>query len=255
MTTIYPGKKYKLTETQLKKLARLCVQEQGSVMGVKAEASLMANLLETSDSRKNKYGTDGAGLVNWVRNGGWFYRAAHFMDNGTAGSKYIEAVRDVLVNGNRTLPQYVDEHDCFSDIKSISTGEIRDRSAYLKDVTVVRNKMGSTWTFFCFPASGSDPFGYTAAAYDYVKKHGGIPDDPDPDPSERVEITTSLPEIQRGDEGDAVALWQIVVGTNPDGDFGPATQAATLKFQTEHDLIGDGIVGARSWAEGLRTVK
>lgn len=40
-------KRYNLTETQLKKIARLCVQEQGSVEGAKAEASLMANLLET----------------------------------------------------------------------------------------------------------------------------------------------------------------------------------------------------------------
>ena len=60
---IYNGKKYNLTETQIKKLARLCVQEQGSVAGVKAEASLMANLLETSPSRMAKYGTDGAGLA------------------------------------------------------------------------------------------------------------------------------------------------------------------------------------------------
>ena len=253
--TTYPGKRYNLTETQIKKLARLCVQEQGSVAGVKAEASLMANLLETSPSRMAKYGTDGAGLVKWVRDGGWFYRAAYFMDNGNAASKHIEAVRDVLVDGNRTLPQYVDEHDCFSDIKSISTGAIRDRSAYLKDVTVIKNKMGSTYTFFCFPASGSDPFGYTREAYEYVKKHGGIPVDPDPDPVERVEVITSLPELQRGDEGEAVAVLQIIVGVDPDGDFGPATQAATLKFQTEHELIGDGIVGARSWAAGLKGIR
>ena len=246
-------KKYNLTTTQVKKLARLCVQEQGSMDGIRAEASLMANLLETSESRQKKYGTNGAGLYNWVRYGGWFYKAAYFMDEGSASDKQIEAVRDVLVNGNRTLPQYIDEHDCFSDIKTISTGEVRNRSDYIKNVTIVKNKMGSTWTFYCFPASGSDPFGYTAAAYDYVKKHGGI--DPDPDPEERVEVLTSLPEIQRGDEGDAVSIWQIIVGARLDGDFGPATQAATVKFQTEHNLIGDGIVGAKSWAVGLKTIE
>ena len=58
-------KKYTdLTETQIKKIARLCVQEQGSVAGVKAEASLMANQLETSSYRQNKYGTNGQGLYN-----------------------------------------------------------------------------------------------------------------------------------------------------------------------------------------------
>jgi len=246
-------KRYNLTETQLKKIARLCVQEQGSVEGAKAEASLMANLLETSEYRQKKYGTDGAGLFKWVRDGGWFYRAAYFMENGSIGSKYIEAVRDVLVYGNRTLPQYVDEHDCFADIKSISTGSIRNRSDYIKGETIIKNKMGSTYTFYCFPASGSDPFGYTQAAYDYVMAHGGAA--PDPEPVERVEIITSLPEIQRGDEGDAVSIWQVIAGVNIDGDFGPATQAATIKWQTENGLKADGIVGVKTWAIGLKSIQ
>lgn len=246
-------KKYSLTETQLKKLARLCVQEQGSnVAGVKAEASLMANLLETSTSRQQKYGKDGNGLVNWVRNGGWFYRASYFMDNGTVGSKYIEAVRDVLVNGNRTLPQYIDEHDCFSDIKTISTGSIRDRSCYVPNITVVKNKMGSTWTFYCFPSSGSDPFGYTKSAYEFVNGKGSA--DEQTHKYNTDEITVSMPEIQRGDEGPAVVVWQAIVGANTDGDFGPATQAATIKWQVSNGLKGDGIVGGKSWKKGLNSL-
>lgn len=247
-------KKYKLTETQLKKIARLCVQEQGSIDGVKAEASLMANLLETNRSRQEKYGTDGTGLYNYVRNGGWFYRAAHYMDNGSASSAAVAAVRDVLVNGNRTLPQYVDEHDCFSDISSISTGSIRNRADYYQNKTVIKNKMGSTYTFYCFPAKGSDPFGYTKAAYEYVKEHGGD-DYPDkPVEENRVSVTAMLPELQRGDEGDAVAIWQIICGAKADGDFGPTTQAHTIKFQAEHNLTADGIVGAKTWAKGFETV-
>ena len=241
-------KKYTdLTETQLKKLARLCVQEQGSVAGVKAEASLMANLLETSESRKKKYGTNGAGLYNWVRNGGWFYRAAYFMDNTNVGNKYVEAVRDVLVNGNRTLPLYVDEHDCFNDIRSISTGSIRDKSAYIPHKTVVKNKMGSTWTFYCFPSSGSDPFGYTKEAYEYVinQEQKAV------SKAETMEVTAHVPEIQRGDSGEAVKVWQTIVGVTNDGDFGPVTQAATVKMQLENGLTADGIVGKCTWEKGL----
>ena len=155
--------KYPLTDDQLLKIARLCKQEQGSVAGAKAEASLMANQLETSASRRKKYGTGADGLYNWVRNGGWFARAAHWMDNGSVSDAILAGVKDVLVNGNRTLPLYVDEHDCFSDIKSISTGSVKDRSAYVQGRTVVKNKYGSTWTFWCFPDTTSDPFGYTAA--------------------------------------------------------------------------------------------
>lgn len=157
--------KYPLTDTQLLKIARLCKQEQGTVAGAKAEASLMANQLETNASRRKKYGTGADGLYNWVRNGGWFARAAHWMDNGSVSDAILAGVKDVLVNGNRTLPLYVDEHDCFSDIKSISTGSVKDRNAYVQGKTVVKNKYGSTWTFWCFPDSTSDPFGYTAAAY------------------------------------------------------------------------------------------
>lgn len=166
---VYPKEtaftKYDLTDEQLLKIARLCQQEQGTVTGAKAEASLMANQLETSASRRNKYGTGADGLYNWVRNGGWFAKAVHWMDNGKVSDAVLAGVRDVLVNGNRTLPQFVDEHDCLSDIKAISTGSVTNRGDYVQGKTVVKNTYGSTWTFWCFPDGTSDPFGYTAAAY------------------------------------------------------------------------------------------
>ena len=192
---VYPEKKatsftkYPLTDTQLLKIARLCKQEQGTVAGAKAEASLMANQLETSASRRKKYGTGADGLYNWVRNGGWFAKAAHWMDNGSVSDAILAGVKDVLVNGNRTLPLCVDEHDCFSDIKSISTGSVKDRSAYVQGKTVVKNKYGSTWTFWCFPDSTYDPFGYTAAAY---KATSG-----EKEPEKTTEKATEFPYLVR----------------------------------------------------------
>ena len=242
--------KYKLTSTQIAKLARLCVQEQGNLAGVKAEASLMANLLETNAARQRKYGTDGNGLYNYVRNGGWFYKASYFMDHGSATPAQVAAVKDVLVNGNRTLPQYVDEHDCISDIKSISTGDKSDRSDYIKGKTVIRNRYGSTYTFYCFPAAGCDPFGYTAAAYSYVKSHGGDVSTTAVTQA-RKSVTASIPELSQGDEGDAVAVWQIICGAEPDGDFGPMTESKTKAWQKAHGLASDGIVGAATWKKGL----
>lgn len=142
-----------LRQNELVHLARLCVQEQGgSEAGVKGEASLMANL-----ARKR-----GRDIYDYVRNSGWFSRAVYWMENGHATQEQVDWVEDVLVNGNATLPPYVDEHDCFSDIKSISTGDVRDRSAYIKDVTVIRNRYGETYTFHCFLHDHSDPFGYTS---------------------------------------------------------------------------------------------
>lgn len=78
--------KYKLSDKQIKQIARLCAQEQGSLAGAKAEASLMANQLETSDYRRRKYGSGATGLFNWIRNGGWFYRSAYYMDYGSASA-------------------------------------------------------------------------------------------------------------------------------------------------------------------------
>lgn len=63
------AKTYELTDSQLLQIARLCVQEQGSFEGIKAEASIMANLFE----KQSKYDA----LYEYVRYGGWFSRAAY----------------------------------------------------------------------------------------------------------------------------------------------------------------------------------
>ena len=155
---------YALSEDQLRGLARLCQQEQGSVDGAKAEASLMANLFE---KRGSSYGSGANGLYNYVRNSGWFARASYWMSQtGSLDGSILEGVRSVLINGNRTLPTYVDEHDWIGDISSATNNGVAinpsNRSQYQQDVTVIRNVYGSTYTFYCFPASNSDPFGYTS---------------------------------------------------------------------------------------------
>ena len=146
-------RKYDLTSDEIAGLANLALQEQGSIDGACAELSLMANLFEQQSKYKSLY--------EYVRKSGWFYRAAHYMDNGNAGAVYQLYTKYVLCEGLRTLPAHINEHDCFSDIKSISTGTVRNRSDYIRDKTVIKNRLGSTYTFYCFPTTGSDPFGYT----------------------------------------------------------------------------------------------
>lgn len=162
---------YNLTEDQLKKITALCKQEQGSIEGAKAEATLASNLLRTNNYYKTKYGTD---IYSFMRNSKWFYEAAYYMDNSSVSDEYIEAIRDVLVNGNFTLPLGVNEHDCKSDIKWIKNNGISVNknlnSNYIPNVTRIRNVMGSEYTFYCFPASGSDPFGYTDENKKYMEE-------------------------------------------------------------------------------------
>lgn len=154
-------KKYELSEDKLIKIAKLCVQEQGTIKGIKAEASLAANILETNTYYAKRFGND---IYSFMRYSGWFSNASYYMDNGEATKEQIEAINDVLVFANRSLPQYVDEHDCFSDIISVSNYgkpfDKRDRSKYIKDVTIITNKYGSIYTFYCFPDVKADPFGY-----------------------------------------------------------------------------------------------
>ncbi len=162
-----PFTKYELTEYQLKSIAALCQQEQGTARGAAAEASLMANHMDLRQGNANKYENTGEGLYNYVRYGKWFAHAATYMDNHSKlSSDVLEAVRKVLVEGKRTVPGYVNEHDCFSDITSATNDgveiNVKDRSAYVQNKTIAYNTYGATYTFYCFPDSSSDPFGYTS---------------------------------------------------------------------------------------------
>jgi len=189
------GQKYLfLSDNELMGLCGVARAEQGTIAGAKHEASLMANRYEllTEDSKYyNK------GLYNYVRNSGWFHNAATHMEEGCK-PEYLEAVRDVLVNGNRTLPLYVNEHDCFDcnyheggrcfdsrdklgDICILETNgekftamrQISSRSdkIYVPDVTKVytiyynRGGKYNYWIFYGFAKDSNDknigdPFGY-----------------------------------------------------------------------------------------------
>lgn len=157
--------KYNLSDSELTSLAALCLQEQGSVEGAAAEASLMANLFELQGGG---YGSGAEGLYNYVKNGGWFANASHFMSNTqNVTSDVKEAVKMVLVDGKRTLPAYVNEHDCLSDLSSVTNNgqsiNSSDKSQYKQHTTILKNVYGSTYTFYSFPTSTSDPFGYTSS--------------------------------------------------------------------------------------------
>ena len=429
-------KKYDLSENRIIQIARLCVQEQGCIAGVKAEASQAANLLETNAEYRNKYGSD---IYSFMRNSEWYARAAHYMDNGSASSSAVQAVKDVLCNANRVFPQYIDEHDDIRDIEYIKLNGEKvsktNKANYRKGQTIIKNSMGSVYTFWCFPAEGCDPFGYTQKAYDYVKGQGGsgsgqtgvspdkvievaagevgylekksakqldektanagdanytkyardlypnlqgqawcdmfvdwcfvqaygeatakkllggfsayTPDSaqyfkdrkqwhpsspkkgdviffenserichtgivykvdsdtvytiegntsageqvipnggavckksyklynsriagygrpdytstassdstPDSEPVTKIWVKSQLPMLKKGMSGDAVMVWQTIVGVTPDGDFGSRTLDKTVDFQTSHGLAGDGIVGQKTWTAGLANIK
>ena len=56
-----------------------------------------------------------------------------------------------------------------------------------------------------------------------------------------------FPLLKKGDKGADVLKLQKLLGVNRDGDFGPKTEQAVIKFQLTLNLKVDGLVGANTW--------
>lgn len=52
---------------------------------------------------------------------------------------------------------------------------------------------------------------------------------------------------------EAIKQWQMIIGVTVDGQFGPATEAATKAWQKDHMLVADGIVGPKTWEAAGQT--
>lgn len=148
---------FKLTEWQIRGIANIVLHEQGTIAGWFAEASQIANLCEI------KYGGDPVRAVK----SGWYAYGKSRYNAGTTNQTVINIVKRVFLDGYRTLPKYVEEHDAMSDVKSVTeNGKSvkHDKSKWKRHSTVIRNRMGSTYYFYDFPGgykTGVDPFGYT----------------------------------------------------------------------------------------------
>ena len=163
--------KYKLTERQIKGIACIVAHEQGSFAGRLAEISQICN---RCDIKGDKYATP-ENLVKTVTSG-WYAHGRTRYNQGTTNAQAIKAVKLVACGGYRTLPRYIDEHDCMSDIATVKNGLISvkgDKSKWKPHKTIIRNRMSSKYTFYDFPGgykTGVDPFGYTSK--DNRKKWG-----------------------------------------------------------------------------------
>ncbi len=170
------GRKYDLTEKQLINIAKVCQREQGSPVGAAAEAQLMANKYELEVLKKSKWSK--YSFYNYVMNCDWWAPAK----NGTYSSTKLKdsilaSVREVLINGQRTIPFYINEHDWTGDIIRLKTNgkvytsssDFKNTNNYVKDVTRVTTKYNKTsstpyWIYYYHPTPKSDPFGYTVSA-------------------------------------------------------------------------------------------
>ncbi|MDD3122023.1 MAG: phage tail tip lysozyme [Candidatus Izemoplasmatales bacterium] len=144
-----------LPESTYRGIANIAVHEQGSsIEGVKAEVSMLANRAELYS---------GNDLEKQAKSG-WFAKGAQRFNNASGVSQdAVKWTKEVLVDGKRTLPMYIDEHDSVLDIASASgVSNIRDYTQYKQHETVIKNTLGSTYNYYSHPvkANGTDPFGY-----------------------------------------------------------------------------------------------
>lgn len=76
-----------------------------------------------------------------------------------------------------------------------------------------------------------------------------------PAKKKRYAVNTTMPIIKYGSTGKAVKVWQMILGVDPDGEFGPITRNATIQLQKSAGLLQDAEVGSDTWAEGLKTLE
>lgn len=159
-------------DSVIKGIAAVSIREQGpdDPKGYMAEASLICNKNELAG------GTTSADLEKMATSG-WF--AGQSTSNYSSGAGVTDTIynniKKVIVEGKRTLPKYIDEHDMYNpggvtDVNRIEgPGTFEDRNSWVAHETEVyqdpsRFPDAGHWTFYEFPTSNSDPFGYTSKA-------------------------------------------------------------------------------------------
>ena len=170
--------KYKLSDTQIHQLSVIAFRETGVIdAGVRAWASQACNFYETYKKKNFK------DVFECVFGSGWYWskeRNQKWVKEHPEVPQSVEnAVRDVICNGNRTLPEYVVEYDQLQDYKYIINDGVKhtdksyilNRHNYHKDKTKVCNRFpdADEYTFYCFPdgADGHcDAFGYVRKGVD-----------------------------------------------------------------------------------------
>lgn len=89
---------------------------------------------------------------------------------------------------------------------------------------------------------------------DYASVADGGEDEQESKPQTKNGL--ELPTLKRGDKGEVVRAAQLLLNGRycscgmwgADGDFGAATEAATLAFQRRNGLDSDGVIGPSTWA-------
>ena len=183
--------KFDLTDEELRVIARIARREYSSSIGAyAAELSQMCNLYDIY-GRNTKHGSS---LYEYIRYGGW-YRAASDLNAGVFSVndgqlEHFDSVHPEIPNCSMTLAnQIIREHDYYGDIfyitidgertttyaKPLPRDKINEAVAQGKTVRLYgkNESINKGWTFYCFPSSKSDAFGYTTRVTEEMRREIG----------------------------------------------------------------------------------
>lgn len=132
--------KYTLTDAQKKKLAAMVYAEGGyNQECMDAVASHMCNLWEYGRYKN----TVSKSFYAYISTTHWY--ASDTRNNSHYNAGAIQAVEKCIINGNRTLPPYVDEFDMYpGDIENP-----KKISEYVQGKSPIHNTYGSSGTYYC----------------------------------------------------------------------------------------------------------
>lgn len=144
---------YDLSDEDIQTIGVLCQRlASNDLKLVAAEASLLANRFEL-------YGT--GHLANYMLTSGyWGADAADYVRDHDADETVLYVIQDVLINGHRILPLYVDER------QMVNSGDI-----FVSGDSITKEN-GTVYGFYSFPSQESlVAYGYTSYA---ASVYGGV---------------------------------------------------------------------------------
>jgi len=184
------------------------------------------------------------------------------MKNGKGYGNYDEAVKVVeFLVENAELFQIMELHDYYP--RPYGRGWRCDREAWL---TYSRPTIGSApdgdWFHVEVSPAVADNEQFFIDAFASLGGSKPAPSTPAAPPAPKVSqpsvtdisALAGLPypgeTVNIGDKGMLVKLVQGPIGAKQDGDFGPQTKQAVIRWQKSHPVCGpaDGVVGSKTWA-------
>ncbi len=169
----YNSTTFTLSDGELYGMLHMVKNEQNTIEGIKFELSVIANKADQAGR---------SDIVNYTKTSSLLTSSAlssYKESRGSLSDAEIQAGREVLISGSRSIPSQITEHICIGDIDWLELNgtkynatnagncngtELENNAYFISGKTKIHTVSGSTFIFYSFPESGNitsgDAFGY-----------------------------------------------------------------------------------------------